>query len=188
MKKLFFKLVMPISKLFGKITAPWIVKRVNYTDYNSIFMMHQQGDVLLSYTKGHLTNLFIAGEFKHAAMVCDGCVIEAIGEGVVKTALFDFLRTKDRVALLRPNFCTAFESMSAAEIAKQFIGYQYDYLFEAGNKQFYCSELWIYCYNLIIGNRNPFKAEYEKRMVEPNDFFKAKEKFILVYDSKKVEK
>lgn len=184
MKRILFAIVKPISKLVGKITAPWITKEVNSKDYNAIISLMQDGDVLLSYTKGHLTNWFIQGEFKHASIVCDDGVIEAIGEGVVKTKMFDFARTKDRIALLRPKFATPLASKRASEVAKTLKGYSYDYLFEANNKEFYCSELVIYCYDISIGSLNLFKRIYDDRTVLPYDFYQATDKFELIYDSK----
>ena len=182
MPRFIFRLIKPLSVLFGKITAPWVTKAVDSKDYNAIATHMRDGDILLSMTKGHLTNLFIKGTFKHAAIIYDMSVIEAIGEGVVRTDLFDFLRTKDKICLLRPKFMTADQQHFAALMAAREIGHNYDYLFANSNSEFYCSELVIFAINRAIGkDNNPFKYVYNGHITLPNDFYLATNKFEVLH-------
>lgn len=159
------KVVRPISKLIGMIHAPFSHKKVCAKDYHLIQGMALPGDILLSHTCGELTNYFIPGPWKHSAVMgFDGKVIEAVGSGVRMVDLFDFLRTKDYVAHLRPNLGEAVRA-SAAVYALGCVGSGYDYEFESKDKEFYCSELVNTSYK-----EAGFELVQGKARVLPSDF------------------
>lgn len=185
-KKIMFTLLRPITSNAGKIKVPdaLINRKVTKEDVENIKLLRKNGDVLLSKSDWHLTNLAIKGNFKHAAMIFDNGVIEAVDPVVQYQTLESFCETKDEVCLLRANYMTEAEGEKASIFAFSLIGCSYDYLFEWLNRMFYCSELIIYSQDAIIGEmRNPFKRIYNDRLVLPNDFYDAKEKFTLIYQS-----
>jgi uncharacterized protein YycO len=143
------------------------------------------GDVLISFSLGELTNHFIEGDFKHAALyIGNGRVVEAIGKGVTVNSFDDFCSSKDRIAILRPLFCNDVTAKMAAMNAVSQIGKPYDYYFEMGESSFYCAELitWAY-FNATIGMCPFVKREVMGvETVLPNDFYMAKSKFELVME------
>lgn len=121
--------------------------------------MLKPGDILLRRYNGALLSCFIPGRYSHSAIYAgDGVVIHALGDGVQKTDLIDFLRC-DGYAILRCNRENAEEfAAKAVEIAKSYIGYDYDYEMNIcedyknkeevtkRTKSVYCHELTRSCY------------------------------------------
>ena len=148
------------------------------------------GDVLLGRTFGELTNLFIPGKYKHAALFACGVsdypyAIEAIGTGVQKSDLIDFMLKRDIVGIYRMKGIDYKQSVDIVELAKKYIGFPYDYEFRSDNKAFYCSEFVYSCYKETIGER--FKFEMWKRFgsmtVMPSDIARAEEVWQQVWSS-----
>lgn len=131
------------------------------------------GDVVARRYRGVVSSWFIPGRFSHTGIyVGDGMVIHAVGSGVQKIDLIDFLAC-DGFAILRAKrgweiaegSCEAKgegkeETIAerAVRIAKGYVGYSYDYAFDIcedyGNaeevqkrtKSVYCHELVRSCY------------------------------------------
>ena len=183
--------LVPVSKAVGKMHAPFSHKEVTGKHVYDIEPHLGPGMVLLSYIRGEVSNLAIPGEFTHAAMVVsDKEVIEASGAGVQKKDLITFMTSKDRVALLHPKFCGAVHMSLALKYAEGCLGAPYDFVFTPGNKAFYCSELIQHAYEQTTAPGT--KVIFTRRTslgiatVLPVDFYLAKEKWALVWDSKKV--
>lgn len=178
------RFLVPISKGIGRLHAPFTHKRVNGPDVFSIQEKLVPGYVLLSFIRGELSNLFIPGEFTHAAMVIDDrFVIEAVGGGVRMNDIISFMTSKDRVVLLRPLFADDEQRKKAVGLAQTTIGAPYDYLFEGGNRAFYCSELIQWCYERSGASAFTKRKRFNISTVTPNDFAQAEEKWELVWDS-----
>lgn len=136
-------IIRTVAKLVGKIHSPWTHKKITSADYLSLQRILLPGDIILTRTMGELTNLLIPGFWKHSAIVSlSQSVIEAVGTGVQLTHLFDFVKGKDYLIVLRPR--TAQERRSAASVAEGLVGCGYDYEFDKRDEEFYCSELvWV---------------------------------------------
>ena len=152
---------------------------------NSMLGVLRAGDVLVSFSFGELTNLFIEGKYKHAAMyVGNGKVVEAVGQGVHALDFEEFCASKDKIAILRSVFCTQETCKIAAMNVVSQIGKPYDYYFELSEKSFYCAELitWAY-FNATIG-LSPFtkRETMGVQTVLPIDFYNAKAKFEIVME------
>lgn len=174
---------VPLTKKLGKVHFPYTHKLIKGPDYYRLESVIQSGDVLLSRTRGELTNLFIPGFFTHAAIARgDEYVIEAIGKGVSRTDLVSFVMTKDYVVLLRPRFADDVIKGKAVLWAEEQVGLPYDYEFETSNKAYYCSELVATAYNKAMDGSCPFvsKDVFGEPTIEPQDFVKAKEKFDII--------
>lgn len=165
------------SKMIAKIHAPFSVKYVSGLDFDVISKCCLPGDILLSRTRGELGNLFIKGYWKHAAIVKDAdTVVEAVTKGVVITHMFDFLRTKDSVALLRASIPEDVRKQIADE-AISFVGCDYDFEFQKNDPEYYCSELVRTCYS---NSGIPFGDE---GIIYPSDIMGVKE-LCLIYRSR----
>lgn len=116
------------------------------------------GDILLTRTHGEFGNLFIPGMWKHVGIVgFEGDVIEAITVGVTSSHLFDFLKKRDIVRLVRPQTLQSVRT-DAALAALRLVGSRYDFEFQSDDEEFYCSELVSTAYKMagqeIIGTRS----------------------------------
>lgn len=143
-------LVTPFIKLVGKLYAPFSRKKISGKHYYEWRDNITIGTVLLTKTRGELSNLINPTKLKHAGIYVgeinyDGIcyVAEATGKGVVLTDLVTFLTTKDIVVGCAPTFIRPdgmFEK-TLQNITLRFVGTPYDYLFSKGDKALYCFEL-----------------------------------------------
>jgi len=125
--------------------------RIKGREVRSVLESVEAGDVLLRQWRGYLNTIFTPGQWSHAGLyVGESKVIHALGKGVVEEDILDFCRT-DSIAVMRPIDGGA---ESAIEKARELIGSEYDYQFESGDQQYYCSELCDACYDQL------FKDDY----------------------------
>jgi uncharacterized protein YycO len=178
------KAITPISKLIGKIHAPFSERLLIGKDFYKIIELIKPGDILLSRTRYHLTNLFIPGFFKHSALIVDkNNLIESTAEGVHLSSLYDFISTKDYIGIARlKNLYSFNKSMDEiVKIALRQLGKSYDYEFSSSDKQFYCAELIYYAF-LQVG----IKLLEPKNYITPQEIYNSS--FLnLVYISKSME-
>ena len=191
LRSMILDMAYPILKKVGKVHMPYSRKLITGDDYYRLKERMISGHILVSFTRGELTNVLIPGGWSHIAMyVGKDRVIEAVGKGVVETSLVDFVMTKDYVACVSPTFCTPWKMIEAAELAETQIGKPYDYGFDwqIGNQEaFYCAEFPYWCYSKVVP-----KAEMGFRLKEvmggltivPDDYMLAKKYFIVDYLSK----
>jgi uncharacterized protein YycO len=178
--------LIPVTKIIGKLHAPFTHKKVDGIDVLSVGKLVKPGAIFLTYTRGELTNLFIPGEFSHLGICLDKLtVVEAIGKGVSEKDIISFMTSKDRVVLLYPNFCDEKAMERASLLASESVGKAYDYKFVPGNDAFYCSELAFYAYQSACGGSMPFEKRDRLgvQTVIPEDFYKAKNKWTVIWDS-----
>ena len=110
------------------------------------------GDVLLSKSAFHLTNLLIGGRFSHGAMVVDqDAIAEMKANDFDVVSVNDFCKGATRVALLRIKPTDDYYGAQMAARARTFEDREYDTSFELGVSALYCSEL-------------PMQADFEGRM------------------------
>lgn len=186
-RRMILNILHPIAIAIGKFHLPYTVKNTWLLEdktLNTLYSLLQPGDVLLSRIEGVPTNLFIPGEWKHAAIyVGNGNVVEAVGKGVVQKHISKFVLSKDKVIMMRPTFCDEKTRVKASMFASKQIGLPYDYNFKAGNKAFYCSELIGAAYAHAMNGRSPFvqRVSLGVSTYVPQDFFNAVEKFEVVW-------
>lgn len=180
-----FRALKPVIIVLGKLEIPFSKRKLSGADYDTLRMFMRTGDVLLSLSRGKSSNAFIPGFWSHAALITGySRVIEATGDGVECSHIYDFCQNKDFVALLRPNFLTDSEAKEAAFHAIRMRGKPYDYLFSNGVDAFYCSELVTWAYEQVKNHQSPFSKRQIKLIGEtvlPSDFWNAKGKFDLLY-------
>jgi len=177
--------VTPISKWIAKVHVPFTHKRINAKLAIEALQIMRPGSVLISKAFGELANIFIPGDFSHAAIYNGSFIIEAKTIGVSRTNVFDFMLTKDDVIILEPLFCNEFDMTNAAKKCSDMVGKPYDFNFDPSTKAFYCSELVSYGYSDFPqwNKRTSFGVE----TVIPDDFYRSSQsknpKWKIVWDS-----
>jgi hypothetical protein len=184
LRRIMLKVAYPFNLIIGEIHLPRRRFAVTDADYALARPHLKPGMVLLSYIAGHMTNLFIKGPVKHAAIVRDDeIIIEAVGKGVTIDTLENFFATKDLVVALRPTNLSDDEmreaSIYAFDIAKRPADHRrYDYFFDDGDGAFYCAELVVYAWNKVL-KRLGRKPQFVNRKIMgavttlPTDFLDA---------------
>ena len=112
-------------------------------DVRKVISKAQAGDILVRGYKRYLDGYFIPGFFSHAGLVVqDGMVIHAMADGVFKEDLINFCRC-DFMAILRfkKNKVTDIDKYQACAKAEEMIGVGYDFEFESGDDEYYCTEM-----------------------------------------------
>jgi hypothetical protein len=192
-----FYFLIPLVKIIGKITLPY-TKKDPMINFYIIKKLLRPMDIILTTSYGHLSNLFNPGKFKHALAYIGEekgipVIIESIGEGVVKKTLVEWLSTKDVIAILRPkkNVISSNSQVNKAiRWLENQVGKPYDFVFDMNSqkrfKNFFCSEL-IY---FSIKHVNPetefvLMNTFGVPTVTPTDFYRAHNKFQLIYETKK---
>jgi len=173
----------PFSEFIGTAHIAPHQRAIKARDVMRLEDVVLMGDVLLTFSEGELTNYFIEGDWKHCAMyVGAGEVVEAVGRGVVVSDLDDFCSSKDRICILRADFCTVEETMSAVRHALACKGRAYDFFFDPGEETFYCAELIWWAFAQATNGASPFlrRKILGVETVYPSDFYDAKNKFILI--------
>lgn len=132
------KIVSASSYMISKIHAPYNHKRISEVDCLQILRLVKPGDVLLTHTRGELSNIFL-DHWGHGAIIGKHGLYEAVTAGVKKTDLMFFLARKDHVMVLRPSFPIDEDKLQA--YCERAIGTLYDYNFETGAKKLYCFEM-----------------------------------------------
>jgi hypothetical protein len=185
LRRYILKALKPFNKVLGHIYLAPKYRDIKHAHVLKLEDNLQPGDVLLSFSKGELTNWLIDGEYKHCAMyVGAGEVVEAVGHGVITCDIEDFCATKDKIAVVRPTFCTGEEAFEAVKIALLQKGKDYDYYFEPSEQSFYCAELIAYSYQVATKFTSPFVAREVMgiKTVLPSDFKLAATKFQVVIE------
>jgi uncharacterized protein YycO len=178
------KAITPISKIIGKIHAPFSERLLTGKDFYKIIELIKPGDILLSRTRYHLTNIFIPGFFKHSSLIVDkNNIIESTAEGVHLTSLYDFISTKDYIGISRLNSLYSYNKSidDIVKIAIKQLGKFYDYEFSSDDKQFYCAELIYFSYL-----QNGIKLLEPKNYITPQDIYNSS-LLNLIYISRSLE-
>ena len=137
-----YKISVPLSKLISLIQFPSSVPKLTEKNFEKLLPNLKKGDVILTHTRGHLSNLFIPGEYDHIAWyIGKEKIIEATTKGVVSGDLKKFIMSKHKVLVCRAKFATSEEMAKACDYGKLLIGCEYDFEININNEKWYCSEL-----------------------------------------------
>jgi len=163
----------------GHIKAPGIEPLIfSEDDKNQLLTLLQPGDIILTYSEGFMSNIFLPGIFKHGIVYTgrrenwkksdwnnihitdhqksliqvNDNIIEAIAEGVVSGSLEEILDTKiNRLAVFRPNLSNQ-KIMGVMQTIHSYLGNQYDFSFDFNDAESQvCTEVIYRGYN-EIGN------------------------------------
>jgi uncharacterized protein YycO len=184
-RRYLIRVLKPLCVYLGRLHYPPHSRLIRSTMIKEMLDVVMAGDVVITYSRGEMTNRFIKGEFKHAAIYAGaGKVIQAVGKGVTADEFEDFCASKDRIAIVRPKFCDDSTCKIAALNAISQLGKPYDYYFEIGDGAFYCAELIEWAYRQATSGASPFtkKDAMGVETVLPSDFYLAKSKFALVIE------
>ena len=191
----FFKALEAIVKVVGKIHMPWTKKIMNAEQIREILSKAKSGDILVVRSGGNLSSLLL-GEFSHTAFVMTNqTVLDASDDGVARRDLLNVVVGYTRVTVVRPKFTTSEKRKSmnraiAIERADQEDNIPYNYSLVEGNEVTAKVPDKLTCSQLVRDIVNHGKEDFmdlRKRFgfmsISPEDFFYAKKKFDLVYDS-----
>lgn len=135
----------------------------------------KDGDLLLSRVGYELSNLFIPGPYKHAAIYIDGWVFEATTHGVRKCKFEEWALKKDSIAAMR----LPIENLpDGLKFLNDQLGEPYDYNFleTDSSSAWYCS---IYAYRFFcisypkFAEIFTFRKTLGENTVTPSDFWKS---------------
>lgn len=179
----------PVLKWTGSIGLPKL--KINQHFFFTAQKKLMPGMVCLTRRDYEMSNALQPGFWKHAAMFTGNdkrtipCMTEAVGTGVCKVGILDFMFTKDYVKILKPKFATMEQMMVAAAHAASLEGQPYDFQFKPANKAWYCSEVIWWAYDQTVVN-SPFTPRVSLGVptVTPQDFENAVEKWETVLDSR----
>jgi len=178
------QIALPMTKLMNQLHISPSYRKVKSRDYRDLIQKIQPGDVLLTWRWGELSNLFIPGEWSHAALyVGNDTVREATYAGVHDTDLIDFMLEKDQVLVLRPAVPSKVIE-EAILVSADALGVPYDFMFDEGDKAFYCSELICWSYNhayfSVTGSNFPLQRQNIMGVwtVTPDDLQRAEKVFV----------
>ena len=141
----------------GHIKAPGIEPLIfSEDDKNQLLTLLQPGDIILTYSEGFMSNIFLPGIFKHGIVYTgkrenweksdwakiqitdhkksliqlNHNIIEAIAEGVISGSLEEILDTKiNRLAVFRPSLSNQ-EIMGVMQTIHSYLGNKYDFSFD----------------------------------------------------------
>lgn len=142
--RFFLKYIIP-NLTFFTATGP------NYFFKQRIRDKMKPGDVLLSKSSGHLTNVLIGGTYSHAALVIStDKIAEMTANGFDIVDVDKFCKQSTRICLLRLNPEDEAYGQLMAKKAMEFSSAEYDLDFTLGIESLYCSEL---CYQSDFEHR-----------------------------------
>lgn len=142
--RFFLKYIIP-NLTFFTATGP------NYYFKERVRERMKPGDVLLSKSSGHLTNVLIGGTYSHAALVVGpNRIAEMTANGFDIVDVDKFCKQSTRICLLRLKNEDDDYGKEMSYKALEFANAEYDLDFTLGVETLYCSEL---CY----------QSDFEKR-------------------------
>ena len=180
--------IQPVIRLSNRINWRFgRAYRCSHLDTGHFLPALTPGMIILSHKDYEFTNFFISGYWTHSAIVTEDIhVIEAVGKGVIRTRLKDFISTVDDFIVLRPVSYETQDMRKAGEHVIKYLGYPYNFYFVPSKKYVYCSELIFRAY---IETSSPdenirFKSDsYHKfskgKLFMPNQFSES-EDFVRV--------
>lgn len=164
MKELLRKTVLtclyPATIFLGYLKVPFLKRRITDEDANMALGLARHGDIVVSRTRGELSNLLISGFWKHAGLVIElggrKFVIEAVNPLVRMVPLDWWMLHHDYAQILRPCFLTPQQTEAWPMLTIPLIGRKYDYMFEPGNKAYYCAEIITWAIMKVYGENCPW--------------------------------
>jgi uncharacterized protein YycO len=173
-------MIKNLVRLIGHIQFPFIDCKITAADYAWLAHNLRDGDIVLTRANGYLTNWFIKGRYTHATIFIKGLIYEAVGSGVRRIPLFDLVKDKDYLLVVR--FKESFDTQKLYKDANSILGAKYDFLFLESDK-YYCSEFVDYLYRLQCVGYNSKKVKSFGREIVLPVGFADHEQFVTVYKS-----
>lgn len=143
--RFFLKYILPQIQFFHATGPSYFIKQ-------SLIDKMLPGDVLLTKSSFHLTNLLIGGRFSHAAIVIEkNKIAEMTAKGFDVVNVSEFSKHCTKISLLRLHPQDNEYSKKMAQYCMNFSDRSYDNKFSLNVEALYCSEL-------------VYQSDYEKRI------------------------
>lgn len=160
LRKALLACLYPLTIFLGYMKIPFLKRRTTEEDASTVLRLARHGDIVLSHNRGELSNLLIVGFWKHVALIIElggvKFVIEAVNPLVRMVPLDWWVRHHDYVQILHPNFLNPQQTEAWPCLTLPLIGRKYDYMFEPGNKAFYCAEIITWAIMKVYGDGCPW--------------------------------
>lgn len=186
-KTLKFKLSKLIVNFFGDVQFfpyPFFCLLWGNTHYlvkgeeaRAILNNLHKGDILLIRFDRYVSSWFIPGFYTHVVLYAgDNRIVHAVTKGVLEEDILNILRS-DYVCVLRPIGVSNKAKKEAVDLARTFVGRDYDFEFSNSTDDLYCSELVRKAYGDFFDGLN------DGKVISP-DSFKDCKKLEVIHDSK----
>ncbi|MEA1880965.1 MAG: YiiX/YebB-like N1pC/P60 family cysteine hydrolase [Candidatus Marinimicrobia bacterium] len=159
----------------GDIKSP-VNQSIHFSEgqKQKIYSMLQPGDIILTYSEGYLSNIFLPGIFKHGILYTGkrnnknnlniqemglqkqqlsmiqstDDIIESVSEGVISNSLNHILKKRiNRLVVFRP-LVDSTQVIEALRITHSFLGNSYDFSFDFNDASYQvCTEIIYRAYN-----------------------------------------
>ncbi len=163
------------SKIYISNMPLWISYKPEHhklkgTQIRKVLDELQPGDIILRRFNGYLNTKFTPGFWGHSAIYCrENTIIHSVSAGVVEEDILDFCRT-DSVIILRSNIDNIDIVLKNCQKFKD-EKIKYDYQFEDGDNEFYCTEFINECFNKMFDDS--FEIVYSKHILLPDGIMKS---------------
>lgn len=131
-------MIRKLARFFSRIHMPFSRKRLHEKEVLRFISNLENGDVVLTHTRGELTN-FGLSYWSHAGVFYEGRIYEATTEGVISTNPYYFFAKKDAATIYRPLFSFGLNELKYFFFSN--LNAPYDFDFKDSDKEFYCFEL-----------------------------------------------
>jgi hypothetical protein len=157
LRKAILYTISPFARVANKIN--WRIGRPYKSCFDTIQPYMEKlapGMIVLSHKDYELTNWFISGHWTHVSVIAsEREIIEAVGQGVIKTPIRKFFSSVDDFMILEPTFCSRETMANAVKYMEKYIGYPYNFVFLQSEHAFTCIDLVYRAYSLSVK-----KADY----------------------------
>jgi len=179
----FTHLIVFVAKLLGGIHGPWTHKRTSQQDVEDILPLIEEGDFILTRTRGELTTAVIPGYWKHSeTYVGERHVVGAVSPQTRKTWIENLILKTDYFCVMRLKDVTKEEQQAICAMALAMLHIPYDFGMNFNEKSTVCCSELIF---LSINHARPGTLDLRPRMgfktITPQDIADATSKFDVIY-------
>lgn len=147
------------------------IHRIKGNNVRNVLRIMRSGDIALRRFDGYLNTLLTPGYWGHAGMCVENeNIVHAVGKGVIIEDMLSFCRA-DSIVLLGLVDLASGESCKAVNKAYSLIGKEYDFEFDKGDNEYYCTELISECYEKRFDK--DFKEMFGKSIITPDAIYKS---------------
>lgn len=130
-------------KKLGKVECQFVPPKVRAAHCRRAMDVAIPGSIICRKYLSHLTSALIPGEFSHSGVIeSSQYIIHAIGEGVGREDILDFVKDCDGFIIVHPSVNFPYDAGKTIAYAREQLGKPYDFEFQAEDtKAFFCHEL-----------------------------------------------
>ena len=137
----FDKIKEAVCRAVGKAEIKFVPPLVRASHCRRAMREAKPGMAICRKYNGHLATMLIPGEFSHSGIIeSSGMVIHAVGDGVGREDILDFVKDTDGYIILSAT--APFDAEAAIQYARAQLTKDYDFKFDGTNEEaLFCHEL-----------------------------------------------